>query len=245
LYLNVELFNPLSMKKIKWSVVILTLLTLQCFAQEGAGNNSILNIKIMPLSVLDGNPRYRLGLEFISDLNLGVGIDFGVGSSSLNKWRLGKGGWGKEYQLYEIRPEIKYLVQRKEDYYFYVATEFFFIRMRNVLESGSYHKEHTNYETRYDWANFSKQKYGAHLKGGVAIKFSTKFDLDIYAGIGAAKRKITYQDVINPIENPDPIFVEWLPQPHLFEGESRLLHLSMGIKIGYRLWTNKDSSIDL
>jgi hypothetical protein len=112
------------------------------------------------------------------------------------------------------------------------------------LESGSYHKEHTNFETRFDRANFSKLKHGVHLKGGVDIAISRKFDLDIYAGLGAAKRKITYQDVVNPIEESDPIFVEWLPQPHLFEGESKLLHLSMGVKIGYRLWTKKNFIID-
>jgi hypothetical protein len=43
-------------------------------------------------------------------------------------------------------------------------------------------------------------------------------------------------DIINPIEGEGPIFVEWVPQNFLFEGESVIFHLTGGFKIGNTLW---------
>lgn len=91
----------------------------------------------------------------------------------------------------------------------------------------------SNIETTYDAAKFSKQKYGIHFIGGMNLTVWRRLHLDFYGGIGVAKRIITYTDVVNPAESSEQIFVEF-PSYYLVEGESVILHLTLGMKIGYR-----------
>jgi len=217
-------------------IALLSLLFLQnIFSQESYENKNNLNFKIMPLSMIDYTPRFRCGLEFISKNRLGYSIDLGIGNYFLNKWRIDGMIWGHDYRLYEIRPEIKYIFLRDENCYLYCATEFFYINMRDILESGRYQKENSCVETTYDSAKFSKQKYGIHLKGGVNLIAFRQLNFELYGGIGFAKRIITYTDVVNPVEKTWPIFVEF-PSSYLFEGESVISHMTLGLKIGYTFW---------
>lgn len=62
-----------------------------------------------------------------------------------------------------------------------------------------------------------------------------RFNLDFYGGIGVAKRIITYTDVVNPVVSGEQIFVEF-PSYYLVEGESVILHLTLGCKLGYTFW---------
>jgi hypothetical protein len=215
---------------------LLSLINFQnIFTQESSLNKNRLNLKIMPLSVIDYAPRYRIGLEYISKGRLGYGIDLGIGNDFLNKWR-SEDLWGPDYSFYEARPEIKYVFGWGEYYYSYCALEFFYMDMRVLLESGHYEKEDSNVETTYDLAKFSKQKYGIHLKYGINIIVFKNLNFDLYGGIGVAKRIITYTDVVNPVDQTGPIFIEF-PSNYLFEGESVFLHLSLGFKIGYTFWS--------
>ena len=59
--------------------------------------------------------------------------------------------------------------------------------------------------------------------------------MDLYGGIGVAKRIITYTDVVNPVKSTEQMFVEF-PSYNLVEGESVILHLTLGMKIGYTFW---------
>lgn len=119
-------------------IVLLWLLSLQgLVSQESTDNKSWLNLKIMPLSMIDYTPRFRFGLEYLSKKRLGYSIDVGIGNNFLNKWRLGA-PFGHDYSFFEVRPEIKYVLKGSDYYYPYLATEFFYINMRDHLESGQY-----------------------------------------------------------------------------------------------------------
>lgn len=218
-------------------VIFLSLFFIQnCFSQENCEVRNWLTFKVMPFSMIDYTPRLRLGLEYKSNKKLGYSIDFGIGNNFLNQWRLNGMIWGQEYSFFEIRPEVKYLFKNSQNYYFYGAMEFFYIDMKDFLESGHYEKENSNVETTYESATFNKQKYGLHLKGGMNIIVSNRLNFDFYGGFGFAKRTISYTDVVNPVDGTEPIFVEWIPQPYLFEGESIIFHMTLGVKIGYTFW---------
>ncbi|HET8859672.1 hypothetical protein [Marivirga sp.] len=217
-------------------IIILALLFVHnSFSQERSNIDNTLNFKVMPLSLLAYNPRHRIGLEYISHNRLGYSVDFGMGNNSLNKRRLSGLKWEKDYSYYEIRPEIKYLFIKSEEYFLYAALEFFHINVKDVLKSGEYQQEDPYVGISYESANFSKRKTGAHLKGGLNFIALKRLHLDLYGGIGLAKRTISYTDVVNPVEGSE-IFVEWIPQPDLYEGESIVTHLTLGFKIGYTLW---------
>jgi len=214
---------------------MLLLLTFEIYSQEDYKNESI-RVKINPLTMIDYTPRLRLGLEYFSNKKLGYSIDLGIGNYFLNKGRLEGLIWGKDYSFFEIRQEIKYALKRNKYYTFYCATEFFYLKLTDRLQSGHYQKENSNNVIEYESATHIKQKTGVHIKTGVALNLLKRFDIDIYGGMGIAERKINYTNVVNPLEGEGRIFVEWVPQNYLFEGKSTIFHLTMGFKIGYLLW---------
>jgi len=183
--------------------------------------------------MIDHNPRLRVGVEYISDKKLGYSIDFGMGNNFLNHWRLNGLVWGQDYSFFEVRPEIKYLFKNTKKSYTYAALEFFFINMRDVLESGSYQKANSRIETTFDRATFNKEKYGLHLKGGINYFVSNRLNIDFFGGIGFAKRNFSYANIVNPVDRTTTIFVEWIPKDYLFAGESTFFHTTLGVKIGY------------
>lgn len=223
----------------KKSIIVLwiCLLSIQgSLAQERLEVKQRLMVKINPLPMIDHNPRLRVGMEYISDKKLGYSIDFGMGNNFLNHWRLNGLVWGQDYSFFEVRPEIKYLFKNTQKSYTYAALEFFFINMRDVLESGSYQKANSRIETTFDRATFNKEKYGLHLKGDINYIVSNRLNIDLYGGIGFAKRDFSYTNVVNPVDRPTTIFVEWIPKDYLFAGESTFFHTTLGMKIGYTIF---------
>ncbi len=220
------------MKQLFAIVLLSFLLTQNISSQEITEIKNHLNFNIMPLSMVDPTPRFRFGVEYIPKNRIGYSIEVGIGNNFLNKWRL-NAPFGHDYSFFEIRPEIKYILKGSDYYYPYLATEFFYINMNDYLESGHYWNGNSNIETTYDAAKFSKQKYGIHFIGGMNLSVWRRLNLDFYGGIGVAKRIITYTDVVNPVESPEQMFVEF-PSYYLVEGESVILHLTLGMKIGYR-----------
>jgi hypothetical protein len=223
------------MKQLFLIIGLISVFNIPLFSQDNIETKSI-KINFNPLATIDLYPRIRVGAEYISDKKLGYSLDFGIGNNFLNKWRLNGMIWEKDYSFYEIRPEIKYFIRKEDDFSLYGATELFFILMRSQLQAGHYQRGFYSNEINFDSALFNRQKKGIQLKGGVDVNIRKRFDIDIYGGIGIAERTIKYSDIINPVEGEGPIFVEWLPQNHLFEGKSVILHLSIGFKVGYTLW---------
>ena len=93
--------------------------------------------------MIDYTPRLRFELEYFSNKKLGYSIDLGIGNYFLNKGRLEGMIWGKDYSFFEIRPEIKYALKRNKYYTFYCATEFFYLKLSDNLQSGHYQKENS------------------------------------------------------------------------------------------------------
>ncbi len=217
-------------------IIALIILSFQnSFSQGYYEPQNRTGIKIMPFSMIDNNPRLRLGLEYISNDRIGVSIDFGIGNNVINHNRLKDTKWGQDYSLIEVRPEIKYLFKNRKYFYFYNSIECFYITMKDVLESDSYQLENSNKWISYDRARFSKQKYGVHFKVGINIIAYDKFNFDFYGGVGVAQRVISYSKVINPSEGyyDDWSDGDWFGESYDQEGKSVFVNLSLGVKFGY------------
>jgi len=227
------------MKQTLFIIILSFVLINNSFSQENPTIDNTLNFKVMPVSLLAYNPRHRVGLEYIAQNKWAYSFDFGYGNYTLNRKRIDGLKWGKDYAYYELRPEIKYLFHRGKEYFMYAAMEFFHINVRDNFGSGIYQQEDPYVGISYESASFSKRKTGAHLKGGVNFIALDRMHFDFYGGIGFAKRTISYTDVVNPVEGAE-VWVEWIPKPDLFEGESIVTHLTLGLKIGYTLWVKKN-----
>lgn len=193
-------------------------------------------VQFIPTTVFDYTPRYRLGLVYDAAGRMGYSIDFGYGNSTLNKWALRDYVWKKNYYFLEIRPEIRYYLTKNKYYGFYGAGEGFYIKMKSVFENGRYSSSNFSQSISYDRVHFDKQKYGFHLKFGFNFFCRPRINFDTYAGLGIGFRKIVYSNALNPIVEQEPILFEWVPQNYLFEGETTLLHLTMGFKLGWKIF---------
>jgi len=215
--------------------VLFFVLPICIYAQFDTG----LKLRITPITLLDYTPRLRVGIEYSNQTKWQYGLDFGIGNPTLNKWRLDGMVWEKDYSFFEIRPEIKYVYRKSTCFLLYCSAELFYLQLTDHLLSANYQKDNRHFVI-YDEADFKKQKTGIHLKTGADFNVFKRFYFDVYGGIGFANRTIAYANVVNPIENEGFLFVEWYPQPHLFEGQDLILHFTAGFRISYLLWKNKN-----
>ncbi len=224
-------------------IIALTIFSFQnSFSQGYYEPQNRTGIKIMPFSLVDSNPRLRLGWEYISNDRIGFNIDFGIGNNFINQSRLNETKWGQDYSLIEVRPEIKYLFKNKKYYYFYNSIECFYINMKDVLVSDSYQLENSDTWVSYDRADFNKKKYGINFKVGINIIAYERFNFDFYGGLGVAKRVISYSNLVNPSEGYDYGWTEdWFGEVYDHEGKSVFVNLSLGVKFGYSFGMNDKS----
>ncbi len=197
-----------------------------------------LSFKVMPLSLLSQMHRVRFGLEFISKGRFGYNLDAGFGNEAtfiLPSYArlLDDNRWEKDYQFFEIRPEVKYLYINKKHLYLYSAIELFYMQMNTTMIEGKYKKKGVDFAYSYDQANLHTKKYGFIYKMGLGIVVAS-FSVEFYAGIGLANIEVKYSDVVNAQKINRFSFDRWF-NPYVREQNRETLHLDLGIKIGYVL----------
>jgi len=230
------------MKRFLALLLILLIFSQNLKSQNEDLQTSRFELSIMPYSLIDYNPRLRLGFEYYSSDKLGYSMDFGIGAGNSIFNQVFEREKSQGYALYEFRTELKYFFVLKEYIAFYVGPEFFFITTEDVLEYGWYRKEDYPQQndldmiTSYDRADFYRQKYGMHIKAGLKLIAFKRVDFDFYTGIGVAYRIVEYRNVNNPVDEKYRILSDLWSEHHASEGESFLFHIALGIKVGIILW---------
>jgi len=238
-FLSFDTYLTNEMKRFLAAILILLVFSQNLKAQNEDLEGSRFELTIMPYSLIDYSPRLRMGLEYYSSDRLGYSLDFGYGNGAFNE--LLERDWGEDYSLFEFRAELKYFFILKEYFAMYSGIELFSIYTEDAMEFDWYRKEHypenyaSNMITRYDFAQFERQKYGAHFKFGVKLVAFKKVDFDFYAGLGVAHRTIRYSEIVNPVDEEYNPFNEWFSDRNANEGESFFLHIALGIKVGFIL----------
>lgn len=83
--------------------------------------NSELDLKIMPLKMVDVYPRIRFGAEYRPHTKYAYSLDLGIGSKNTSILFTP----GENYIFFEIRPEIKYYKKGNASKGRYFSSEFF------------------------------------------------------------------------------------------------------------------------
>lgn len=182
-------------------LIILLLNTLLLNAQtndnaetENYKNNSFVSVSL--LSHLNTQtPRWSVG--YIKNINdkWKIGFDFGYGNKNISIYN-SKDNLGKEYKLWEIRPELYYLINSKKKSVQYFSTELFYIDHKDTFID--YHYFPQNGESMsYDKANFHRQKYGFNIKYGFFLFSKKRLAFNFFTGLGLRVRNNTYSEIIN------------------------------------------------
>ncbi|WP_341224963.1 hypothetical protein [uncultured Arcticibacterium sp.] len=218
------------MKKYLFTTLILFSLYNELQAQDTELHVKNVDVHFQPLSLIAWSPRTTLGVEVRSNKRLAYALDIGYGAHDLNFDRF---YWDEGYRFLEIRPQIKYYFKSNSNRYgYYCALELFYIHISDQIQNEYYHKASNSQVLSFDSADFDKTKHGLHIIGGVSLIAYKKISFDLFVGFGAAIRKITYQNVINPEEIEYPRY-EWYIPTNLFEQQRLDFHMTLGTKIGF------------
>lgn len=184
------------------------------------------------------NPRYRVGYMKSIAANWRLGLDFGYGSNNLSftDYVPILDAWGKiddDYRLWEIRPEVYYIINPNKLTQIYFSSELFYIHHKDVFHNNFIATKNKGFFI-YESANYRRQKYGMHVKFGVFTNVRKKLGLNIYTGLGFRFRENSYSNIINPVpwvDRRDMIVIDY----HEYEGLYFGWNWSLGIKLLYRL----------
>ena len=219
----------------RWMILLFSFLILyqNGVLQSNSWSAGTLDIHIVPLALIDGNPRLRLGMEYHPHKQIGYSLDVGFGNNQLYKYRVFGPHLEGDYSFFEVRPEFKWYTSKSSEYEVYYSAELFYLRMNDQLSSGLFYPEGLNTNYSFDEASFIKQKIGLNIKTGIKFLIWKKMVLEFYGGIGIAFRDIEYADFVNLMNyNYEPFRSGGIP-PHQLEGNYFLAQFPFGFKIGY------------
>lgn len=198
-------------------------------------SNSFITTNLLsPVNPL--NPRWRVG--YIQNLNSNwkLGLDIGYGTKN-NTWAIITGNilngiLEKDYQLWEVRPELYYIINPEKKTLQYFSSELFYIHHRDVYHDSFVDMKNGGFFL-FDQANFQRQKFGFQIKYGIFTNISESLGLNIYTGLGIRFRNISYTNIINPtlFDDPREIAIDY----NEYEGLYTRVNFALGIKLHYRL----------
>ncbi len=169
-----------------------------------------------------------------------AGIELGYGD---NGWS----GIGKkkdfvtlnnENQFWEMRLEIKYIVQMRDILKPYLSTDIFYIHHTEIFNNGTYPPMGEGSFISYHEVSFSRKKYGSNLKMGILIMISNHFALEPYIGMGFRSQINNYtypQGESHELQLIDRYNSD-IPESwyiHNYAGEGYNISLTTGIKINF------------
>ncbi len=212
-------------------VVVLSALQVNAQTRNRETLPANLDLHIMPLALAHPDPSLRIGVERITGGRWSYGLSAGIGNNPFTVVLM-KNDRRTDYQLWEIRPEIKFYLLQREDMGWYLAAEGLYVNS-SYTSGSSYYIVSFDEKVVFDRAGFQKEKFGGISKMGVKFLVGRKLTLDLFSGLGMAWTQVSYSDVENPRnEVHDPFF----DGEDFYEGKRWTGLLSVGVKIGLRLW---------
>lgn len=223
------------------TLILAFLSSTYCFSQTDRGlftKNIDAHIDLIPLGFPD--PAIRFGSEWMLGNRWAVGLNLGVGVPVPGNGGLGfrEPEWKKGYQLFEIRPEVKYYWLKRERMGWYMAAEGFVSSMKATAGSGYHFSPGSDtLQINFEKADFQKTKIGMIGKIGGRFLLGQRFTLDFFTGLGLSNTNSSYKNHLNPVpKKSDPFF----EGENYTVGKRLTAHLSFGLRLGMILCQQKD-----
>lgn len=146
-------------------------------------------------------PRWRVGYIHAINKKWKVGLDVGYGARSISFSDFDN-RIEDEYRLWEVRPEVYFIVNPKRRTQKYFSIELFYINHSDIIYDDEYYPGH-GVTIGFDSAQYERQKYGIHFKFGLFIHPTKRLGINVYAGVGLRIRTNTYSEISNPMNIED------------------------------------------
>lgn len=154
-------------------------------------------------------PRWDLGYYRSLNDRFIVGVEVGYGNyDSSVGFTMDNDILNEDYQLFEIRPEVMYIINPKRRTKKFFSGEIFYISHTDAFTTSRFNEN--GYEYTFDSADFKRIKYGFNLNYGMVINFTKNFGMIPKVGLGFRHRDVKYSNIVNKseqyYENEDFIF---------------------------------------
>lgn len=216
-------------------VITLFLATVSNLYSQQSGSNDQVNtssyITFSPFSILDIHaPRLRTGYtQHLAD-HWKIGLDLGIGSG------LGFFSEHRESEnnlLWEVRPEVYYILKPEAKTIKYLSAEFFYIQQTSTLLNNTYERE-DGMNLQYDQADYERQKYGLHLKFGLFLNAGRHWGFNFYGGVGFRLKTTEFTNVLNASEDTSINSRHGYATIYDTESSDFRPNPSLGVKVYYR-----------
>lgn len=221
-------------------ISVLLLVSITCLAQYKTVYPGKIDIHINGVTLLDDMSRYRIGAEYSSNNRVGYLLDVGFKSGFNTEKTFTKfygivRNWGTNYNVFEIRPEIKWYFEPKNEVQTkYVSAELFYINSSYQIKGYYYRDRSLRTDIFYSKADFRRQKTGIHLKYGSRLLVQGPLLFDFYVGAGIAYRMVQPLNVIDPVDDHG-MGGTYINNTYVIKGNYLVFHSTAGFKICYTL----------
>lgn len=179
--------------------------------------------------------RWRIGYRHQLNRRLVIGADLGYGDE-----KFALRDEGIDYRLYELVPELQYLLQLKSKTQVYFALQPFYLTHTETLYGRSVYAQKIG-SVHFDEAAYQRTKYGLTLNYGFIFPISSRIGINIFMGGGVKRRENNYKSFVNPSLD-EFAFSDECYEPKYFENDIPFteFQFSFGIK-AYFLINSRNS----
>ncbi|WP_299884203.1 hypothetical protein [uncultured Lacinutrix sp.] len=225
------------MKKTLSILFILTISISLLQAQEDNKTNSqgsMLTFNLVS-PIIDYTPRWNIGYTKPLNEKWLIGLELGYGNHDITIVDYNR--IEKDYKLWEIRPQVYYILNPNYKMKMYLSAELFYINHTDTFFNENYNINNNSQNIRYDKADYKRIKTGGNLNFGAFINFSKYIGVNPSIGLGVRNRNVSYSNVVNPQEtmfNDDD--GDWFGTNNYIEdtGNNFNINFALNLKLYYR-----------
>lgn len=185
------------------SIAFIIIMGLSLQAQENNETSSQGSTLTFNLAspIVNYSPRWNIGYTRAINEKWLIGVELGYGNfdTSIN-FAIPKNRLKKDYKLWEIRPQLYYILNPNYKAKMYLSAELFYINHTDTFFNDSYSINNDSQNISYDKADYKRIKTGGNLNFGAFVNFSKHIGINPSIGLGVRNRNVSYSNVINARE---------------------------------------------
>lgn len=215
------------------------LLIALCVFQFGFGQHqSNSKVSLSLSSLYPRTPRWNV--EYVHKINetYWLGLEIGYGSYYSIPFKFKNTDtrlpFCKDYNFFEIHPELYYQIRQKSKNKYFFSIEYFYIKHTDQIKNYWYEEAKIKKQISYASANYKRIKTGFNINFTGEIDITQKVFVQTKIGAGLRFRGITLSDIVLADIDSRKEGIILFSQYLTTEGDCIGINLNFDLRIGYR-----------